>query len=153
MTNRKTFLTGILALALLFMGAATGFGQDNSEELDQLKQRFIERHPDLSRLKSQGKLGETHQGLADVVKPQYASEKVDPGDRESVTIAVFLQEENRDRTRLYQLLAERNKTTPQVVAERDALRRFERADPNEFLKPAGSGWVTKREYEQQQKEK
>lgn len=149
--NRRKFLTGLLAGFTLLITASFSFAQGSSAELNELKQRFKDRHPVLTQLNREGKVGETYLGLAEVVKPEYNGQKADPDDKTSPTIAAFVQTENNDRNRLYQLLAERSKTTPQKVAERDAIRRFEKAEPNEMLKPEGLGWMTKREYDQRDK--
>lgn len=139
--NTRTILVFVLAMATLLSVAAVA----RADEREELKQRFKERYPTLVRLKKAEKVGETFKGLAAAVKEEYEDQKVDPQQPESQTIKAFLAEENRDRLRLYELLAEELKTTPAKIAERDAKRRFEQAKPHEWLQPEKDKWVRKRD--------
>lgn len=139
--NTRTILTLVLALATLLGAAAAA----RADERDELKQRFKERYPTLVQLKKAEKIGETFKGLAAVVKEEYEGQQVDPDEAGGPTIKAFLAEENKDRLRLYQLMAEELKTTPAKIAERDAKRRFEQAKPHEWLQPEKDKWVRKRD--------
>ena len=51
--------------------------------------------------------------------------------------------ENRDRKELYAVLAKQEEgATPELVAERNAIRNFKKAKPGEFLKKDGK-WIQK----------
>lgn len=136
MTRRMFFWMLVPMLAALFAA-----GPATADERSELKERFKERYATLTALKRDGKIGETYRGLADLVRERYAD---DPA-REGQTIAQFLREENRDRERLYELIAKETGTTPEQVAKRDALRRFESARPNDYLMPEEGKWVRKKD--------
>lgn len=129
--NRRRVL-GLLLSGLL---VAVCFGPAtvaNANERAELRERFEERYPQLQRLKLDGQVGETHQGMVeaapDVTLPTAASRVVEA--------------ENTDRRRLYQLLAEETGATPDIVAQRNARRNFERAQTGEWLKHP-DGWRRK----------
>lgn len=131
----------ILALAV----AAIGVAPASADERDDLKKRFAERYPTLVELKNKGLVGETFEGLAEVVKPEYGARRIEPNGKDRRTVAAFLADENRDRRRLYELLAAETNTKPDVVARRNARRNFDKAGPNEFLKPKPNVWVRKKD--------
>jgi len=135
----------MLSVAGLLCGALAGPAR--ADERDELKERFKKRLVDLVKLQDAGKVGETSVGTVEAVKPQYLDDKVDPSDSDSPTITRFLQAENKDRLRLYQLLAEDLKTEPEKVARRDAQRRFEKAKPDHYLKLDSGKWVQKKDLE------
>lgn len=122
-------------------------------ELAELQQRFKERYPTLVRLVRAGKVGETYQGLAGVVEAEYAAEKLDPDDEDSITIATFVERENRDRLRLFELMAAQLETTPAKVAAREAKRRYDRLDPDEHFQLQGRPFLTKRAIEAERAER
>ncbi|MEX2388216.1 MAG: DUF1318 domain-containing protein, partial [Phycisphaeraceae bacterium] len=121
-----------------------------SDERAALQERFKQRYPALVQLKRDGRVGETHTGLAGAVRSEYLSQRVDKDDEESPTVQRFLSEENRDRQRLFELLAEELNTTATRVAEREARRRFDTAAPHEYLRPADGAWLRKRDYDQRE---
>lgn len=112
----------------------------SADRMQELKDRFQARYPTLVQLKNAGKVGETTKGLVDVVNAAYGSEKVN----EKYTIGSFVAEENTDRQALYGIIAQQQKTTPDLVAGRAAKRNFERAEPNEYLKLDNGTWVQKK---------
>ncbi len=134
------WLCGLLVIALA-AGAASG----QSVDLDQLKKQFKERYPRLSQLKKEAKVGETWQGFVAAI---------DPGLKEDQKAWSVIADENRDREVLYQLVAEeiaadpekpkRAEIAPQVIAERNASRNFERASSTALLRVAEGIWVTKK---------
>ena len=132
-----------LSIAAALAIAASLIPLASADERAELKERFAERYPTLVKLKEGGLVGETYDGLAEVVKPAYASRKT--GDKDSPTIATFLEAENDDRNRLYELLAAETRTTPELVARRNAKRNFEKAGPEEYLKPQPGTWVKKKD--------
>jgi uncharacterized protein YdbL (DUF1318 family) len=113
---------------------------------DELQKRFEQRYARLVQLKQAGEIGETWRGYVAAV--DRASE-----GRESVR--TMLEEENRDRKLLYAILAEELKAhleepsrammTPQVVAERNAVRNFEKAKESEPVCVAEGAWTTRKD--------
>ncbi len=114
-------------------------------ERAELKERFRERFPTLVMLKRTEKIGETYKGLAAAVRKEHLDTPADPKDPKGQTVRAFLEAENRDRERLYKLIAEDTGATPDVVAARDAERRFRQARPHEFLQVREDTWVRKRD--------
>lgn len=151
--TRATTLIAILSLfaCLFVLPGVPAFAQNQSddEQKAELRDSFKQRYPALARLQDQGLVGETDRGLAEVVKPEYASRKVDASDKDSPTIAAFVAAENRDRNALYALLAKELKTTADKVARRDAMRRFEKAESNHWLHTQKNGWVQKQDLKKQ----
>ena len=153
MTRPWTIVLLALAVMLpLTVGAPAAQAQDDDEDakikqqLNELKQRFKQRYPTLLRLKKEGKVGEQYTGYAGVVKEQYARLPVDPTDEKDEdrdvakdkkpkqTIAEFLKVENTDRKKLFTLIAKKLETAVEVVAQREAKRRFQTAEPWEYFK-------------------
>jgi uncharacterized protein len=119
-----------IRLAACSLLALTFFAADvRADEMADLKARFQSRDAQLTALKAKGALGETYQGFLD-------SPSGSPtGDAKSLMDA-----ENADRKRLYQLIADKEKTTADVVATRNAKRNFERAASGEMLKFPDGQW-------------
>ncbi len=142
MNVKRTRLAIAFLLAVL-VGAAPVAARDDKE---QLKQRFEQRYSKLVELKQAGRVGETWGGFLDVVEPRF---------RDDEAARTMLDEENRDRRALYAMLAEelkaqlpepeRSKMTPQVAAERNAWRAFEKASDSEKLGVTEATWVTKKD--------
>jgi len=55
-----------------------------------------------------------------------------------------VEDENADRKALYELIAKKEETTPEKVAERNAARNFEKAKPGEWLKGKDGKWEQKK---------
>ena len=120
----------VILLAVLAVTTSAAGAADSAADL---KARFKDRYPHLVELKSAGTVGESATGFVEFVKPpapDAATEK-------------FLRAENDDRTALYKLIAARDGTTPQKVAELNARRRFEKAKPGEWLKRPDGHWKKK----------
>jgi uncharacterized protein YdbL (DUF1318 family) len=114
----------------------------------ELKARFRERQEVLNRLKDAGKIGETSQGLVDVVRDAYRQDGVTlPGG--ATTVAGLVGTENADRQRLYRLIGERTDEPATAVAQQAALRNFRQASPNHYLKLQSGKWVKKQELPEQ----
>ena len=135
------WLCGLFIISLT-SSAASAQSVDHS----QLKKQFEERYPILSKLKEAAKIGETWQGFVAAV---------DPGLKEDQKAWSAIEDENRDRKVLYQLLAEeiaadldepkRSEISLHVIAERNAKRNFERASSTALLRVAKGIWVTKKD--------
>ena len=99
----------------------------------ELKNNFKKRYPAVIALKREGKIGETSTGTLEAVRPKFMK---DPRVRK------IMNAENADRETLYALMAQEQKTTPRVVARRNAKRNFSKARAGEFLKQNGK-WLRK----------
>lgn len=135
----KRAMLSILML-LMLAGVMPRAAQAAGDERTELKERFRQRFATLAALKREGKVGETHEGLAQAVKADF--EAYEAGGQ---TVREFLADENRDRQRLYQLIAQETGARVAVVARRDAERRFRQAGANEYLLPESGEWVRKRD--------
>jgi uncharacterized protein YdbL (DUF1318 family) len=120
-----------------------GQGQGKSSESltrAELKKRFEERFERITRWKGQGLLGETFDGWVEAPHDGLLSSE----QRDVVAV------ENADRKALYALIADRvdegeKRVPPRVVAERNARRNFEKAEPEHLLKVLEGYWITKRD--------
>jgi len=135
----------LLILGLLVLGSTTSaFAKDadksnKTEKKDskddsrttELKQRFQQRYAQIKELKKAGTVGETFGGYLEFVK----GKKPDS--------AALIEEENTDRRELYKLIADKEGTTQEKVAERNAKRLFEKASVGEYLKDADGQWHKK----------
>src|SRR5438552_1144386 len=99
----------------------------------ELRARFEQRFTKIKALKGAGKIGETSSGMLEAVKGGLSDEE-----------RRLVDEDNADRTELYALIAKQEGVSPQVVAERNAKRNFERASDGEYLKDE-KGWYRKGE--------
>jgi uncharacterized protein YdbL (DUF1318 family) len=104
-----------------------------AKSAQELRARFEQRFPQLKQLKRAGKIGETSSGMVEAVKGG-----LDDKERSLV------DEENADRGELYATIAKQEGVSPQVVAERNAKRNFDRAGDDEYLKD-DNGWHRKSE--------
>ena len=100
---------------------------------DELKQRIRERQSTIRQLESQGKIGETYDGLVAGRSSLEAKEQK------------VVDAEISDRQELYQLLASEFKISPTQVAEQSGKRHFEEAGPNDWLKTKDGKWVQKKD--------
>lgn len=104
----------------------------------ELKERFKQRDPEITRLKSEGKVGETWEGFVEVVskdKPLSDKEKK------------LVEEENADRRLLYEDIARKSEVreTAAEVGINNGMRNFSLAKPGEYLKVRTGPWVTRGE--------
>lgn len=119
-----------IMLAALALASSATHAADSAADL---KARFKERYPRLLELKAAGIVGESASGFVEFVKPG-------GGDAAAQKL---VRAENDDRTELYKLIAARDGTTPEKVAQINARRRFEKAKPGEWLKDADGHWKKK----------
>ena len=122
----------ILSFSLLaFLNVQPAHAADKKE----LQARFEKRYPQILEFKTQGKIGETTQGLLEIV---------DSKDSSNTTLSKLIGEENSDRSDLYKLIADDEKTTPDKVAARTAQRNYAKARPGEYLKRPDGKWEKKK---------
>ena len=117
----------LVALAALLLPASLAA----ADEMSDLKGRFQSRDAKLQEFKQAGALGETFEGYIDAPASPSA-------DAKSLMAA-----ENTDRRRLYQLIADKEGATVEVVANRAAQRNIKLARKGEKLKNASGTWITK----------
>ncbi len=92
------------------------------------------RFQKLTRLKTQGKVGETPAGLVEIVNP---------ADRADPAISAVVKEENDARTAEYKALAEKEGVDVTIVAERMAKRNYDNARIGDMLKQSDGSWRKK----------
>lgn len=122
--NRRMMIVMMLTLTGLLSQARA------ADSMEALQQRFAARYPALKQAKKDGKIGEVVNGFVEAVG----------GDG---SVASLIAEENGDRTKLYALIAQREKISPAVVAERNAIRNFTNAAPGDYLKGKDGKWQKK----------
>lgn len=129
----------IAALMMIVLAAGLAIAQPaHAQSRQELKERFKQRDPELTRLKSDGKIGETWEGFVDVV-----SKDKPLNDRERK----LMDEENSDRRKLYEDIASKSdiRETPAEVGINNAMRNFASAKADEYLKVRTGPWVTRGE--------
>jgi uncharacterized protein YdbL (DUF1318 family) len=112
----------------------------------ELKKRFESRHERLNKWKDDGLIGETFEGYIEELHDGLLT-----GEQRDL-----LAVENADRKTLYGLIANRvdegeEKVPPRVVAQRNARRKFEKAEPGHYLKMEEGYWTPKRDEERHDK--
>jgi uncharacterized protein len=127
LTRRLFVFLGVLALAGLTPSARA------ADRQDELRERFKNRLPQLREAKSAGKIGETAGGFIEAV-----------GALDDEKLKKHVDDENTDRRELYKLIAEKEKTTDEKVAERNAFRNFEKAESGDMLKDKDGRWRKKK---------
>jgi uncharacterized protein YdbL (DUF1318 family) len=136
---RRTAASLLAVLVVAALAATTA----RADELGDLKERFATRYPALLKLREAGKVGETYLGHVEAVKEEFLKEEVQVGETKT-TVKDLLAAESKDRKSLYEIVAKKTGTTPEKVAARNALRNFEKAGPEEWLKTK-DGWVKKKD--------
>jgi len=92
------------------------------------------RYTKVTKLKTQGKVGETPAGLLEVVKPEDAGDKVVNG---------VVDEENKARTAEYAALAKKESGDVSAIAKRMAERNASNARIGDMVKGANGEWRKK----------
>jgi uncharacterized protein YdbL (DUF1318 family) len=133
-------VTSLPRVALAQRDGTSEQGDEQKEKREnprkaELQERFRERDSELDANKKDGKIGETTEGLIDFVKSEF---------REDRALKRLVDEENKDRAELYEIIAKETGATPAVVAEQNARRNYQRARPGEYLKTAGGEWRQKK---------
>lgn len=140
----RTYLWMMVLSTMVFAGPIAA--QDPKPPRDirsELKESMKARYPLLEKLRDSGKVGEAGNGEVRVVKAAYGTEKADPADAKSGTIAELLVAENRDRQALYELLAKELKTTATEVAQQNGARNLDKAKPDQWVEVKGE-WVQRK---------
>lgn len=99
-----------------------------------MRDRFEKRLPEITKLKKEGKIGETFDGYV---------EAVTPADAANPEIAALLKAENADRLAYYQAVARTAQSNVGYVGELSAMKRFEAAIAGEYLRYRDGTWKRK----------
>ena len=123
-----------MKLILFTFLAAVAFGSTAyADSAADLQARFKERYPHLVELKQAGLVGEASTGYIEFVQAGGGDAARGSSCRRRTTTG----------PRLYKLIAAKDGTTPEQVAAVNATRRFEKAQPGEWLKGADGQWKKK----------
>lgn len=118
--NKKIIICLIIASFILPAGQALAQG---------IKERMRARLPVILALKADGVVGENNKGFLTVLKST---------DKQAVVDA-----ENQDRRKVYSMIAKRERTSPQVVGQRVAKKKAERAKPGTMIQGPDGKWYRK----------
>ncbi len=97
---------------------------------DGIKDRMRKRLPVINDLKARGILGENNQGYL----------AFPTGKKESQQV---VDAENSDRRIVYESIAQKTGTTPEIVGQRRAIQIFENAGPGEWFQDKAGKWFRK----------
>ena len=125
MHRKHRLIPIVFVIALLGMLATSAWGGAK-----EIKARMAERLPVITELKHQGLVGENSVGLLEFVGA--AKEKAD-----------VVEAENKDRKVVYQAIAKKTGTTPELVGQRRAKQIAENAGSGEWLKDESGQWKQK----------
>lgn len=109
-----------------------------------IEQRLEQRYPQILAEKRQGNVGETWQGLVEIVDPSKAIDSA---------IKALIERENADRRALYEIIAAETaedgvKVTAAQVGERNGQRNFRRAKPAEYFKSREGVWIQREDVDE-----
>src|SRR5215217_6307127 len=110
--NMKFHRRLVLMIFAIFASSTIALAAPTKKELQA---KFEQRYPEIKKYKADGKVGETSAGFLEAVK--------DADDR----LSKLIDEENTDRRALFQLIADDEKVSPEIVAKRAAQRAFQKA--------------------------
>jgi hypothetical protein len=98
---------------------------------DSIKQRMISRLPVIKALKDRGIVGENNTGFLEFIGNR--KEKAD-----------VVEAENKDRKLVYEAIAKKQGTTPEVVGKHRAIQIAGKAQNGEWLQDAKGKWFKKK---------
>lgn len=132
MNPTRILLAMVLSLLVAACVAPQAARAADADPKSQLQQRFKERYPDLQKLRSSGKVGETSDGAVEAVNARL--EKADQK---------LVDAENADRDELYKILAKELGTTAEKVAKINGARRIKELRDGEYYKDDKGQWHKK----------
>jgi uncharacterized protein YdbL (DUF1318 family) len=118
---------GILILMFLTGTLAAGVTEADQD----IKARMKDRLPVILKLKAEGLLGEDNLGLLQFVGGEKKQEDV-------------VAEENKDRKIVYEAIAKKQQTTPDVVGRIRSRQIAKKAKPGEWLQNEQGEWYQKK---------
>lgn len=104
---------------------------DVNSASDSIKQRMIDRLPDIKALKDQGIVGENNLGFLEFI-----------GNRKEKADVVAA--ENADRKSVYEAIAKNQGTTVEVVGQHRAIQLADKAQSGDWLQDANGKWYKKK---------
>ena len=110
---------------------ALGILISNAYSADGIKQRMIDRLPEINNLKGRGIIGENNLGFLEFIGSQ--KEKAD-----------VVAAENNDRKSVYEAIAKNQGTTVEVVGQHRAIQIADKALAGEWLQDANGKWYKKK---------
>lgn len=122
--NKKSAVAAIL-LSTLFFLCTHAF----AESADELKNRMLERLPEINQLKESGVIGEKSDGFLGFVS----------GAADTAVVAA----ENDDRRKVYTAIARQQGVSPDIVGNRRALQISQKAEPGTWLQDSNGTWHQK----------
>lgn len=117
--RNKIIILATIAICLLATAACAG----------SIKERMADRAPVITALKDKGFVGENNQGFLEIRSSQAQSDLV--------------AAENSDRAAVYQAIAKKIGTTPDLVGQRRAGKLAEMARPGNWLQTPDGNWYQK----------
>lgn len=131
MNIRFTLILTLMLTSITTL-AAPAHAQDTRK---QIEARLEGRYPQLLKLIKKGQVGETWQGFLEPVKEQNGL------DDQTQSL---IKDENADRKKLYQLIADKQ-TPADMVGQANARRKFQKADPDDHIKVKEGLWIQLKE--------
>jgi uncharacterized protein len=119
----------MLAMLAAFLLAAV-MVVDQVQARDEIRERMHERLPEIIKLKTEGIIGETSDGLLGYVGEKRVAEEL-------------VEAENRDRLRVYAAIAREHSIGMEHVGQRRARQIAEQADPGCWLQDESGNWYQK----------
>ncbi len=128
----------LLALTIVFVAASVFMAAEETEE--SLKKKFEKRHDEIVKQKDAGKVGETHEGYLEAIKEETL--------KKDKALKTLIDEENKDRKKLYAIVAkkqstEKQKVTAETVGNAAVKVKFDKAGDKEYFKGKDGTWRTK----------
>ncbi len=123
-TRPFRFSLWFYAFVLFAVGAA-------AQDMGQLRERMAERLPAIDRLKAEGAIGETNEGL------------LAPRGSANAEAARLIAAENADRKTVYTSIAERTSTDPATVGKARARQIAANSAPGVWLQRENGEWYRK----------
>ncbi len=102
-----------------------------ADEIDDVKTRIKDRFSDVMSLKEQGLVGESNEGL------------LEPRGSLNSEQRRLLSDSNKDRGRLYELLAEKGSSSPSTIARYFARENAKRQPKGVWIQKPDGEWVRK----------
>lgn len=116
----------VIPIAILVVFIST-FLVGFSAMAGEIKARMKERLPVITALKTQGLVGEDNRGLVQFLKAEKPHQDV-------------VDAENKDRMAVYKIIAQRQKTTPDLVGRQRAAQIAKSASSGTWIQDPGGNW-------------
>ena len=122
--------TYLIAAALLTLSSPLSAGSVLAENLSDIKERMVDRYWMVEQLKSKGVVGENKEGYLEFLGTQGEG-------------AGFVIEENRDRRRVYEIIAGKTGASIDEVARQRALQIRDNAKRGTLIQDEEGRWLKK----------